>query len=126
MAEHIAKKDEHVNPAMTSATALRIEIEHALERRFPAALTPAPRTIREVASTGIPQVDTLLDGGFSVGAISEVSGPSSSGRTSLVLSFIAHRTAESRVVAWVVAGDAFDPESAAASGGCGGGQRDDV
>ena len=53
MAEHIAKKDEHVNPAMTSATALRIEIEHALERRFPAALTPAPRTIREVASTGI-------------------------------------------------------------------------
>jgi hypothetical protein len=64
MAEHIAKKDEHVNPAMTSATALRIEIEHALERRFPAALTPAPRTIREVASTGIPQVDTLLDGGF--------------------------------------------------------------
>ena len=30
MAEHIAKKDEHVNPAMTSATALRIEIEHAM------------------------------------------------------------------------------------------------
>jgi hypothetical protein len=103
---------------MTTATALRIEIEHALERRFPAALTPAPRTIREVAATGITAVDALLDGGFPVGAISEVSGPASSGRTSLVLSFLAHRTEESRVAAWVDAGDAFDPESAAASGVC--------
>lgn len=101
---------------MTSATALRVEIEHALERRFPAALTPAPRTIREVASTGIAPVDALLDGGFPVGAISEVSGPASSGRTTLVLSFLAHRAEDSRVVAWVDAGDAFDPESAAASG----------
>jgi len=40
---------------MPSAAALRIEIEHALERRFPAALTPVPRTIRETAPTGIPQ-----------------------------------------------------------------------
>jgi hypothetical protein len=101
---------------MTSATALRIQIEHALERRFPAALTPVVRTIRETAATGIAAVDTLLEGGLPVGAISEVVGPQSSGRTSLALSFLAHRTQDGKVAAWVDAGDAFDPESAAANG----------
>src|SRR5664279_2206114 len=99
-----------------SATALRLEIEHALERSFPAALTPAQRTIRETASTGIAEVDALLDGGLPVGAISEVNGPASSGRTTLVLSFLAQRTAAGQVCAWVDADDAFDPESAAANG----------
>jgi len=99
-----------------SATALRLEIEHALERSFPAALTPAQRTIRETASTGIAEVDALLDGGLPVGAISEVNGPASSGRTTLVLSFLAQRTAAGEVCAWVDADDAFDPESAAANG----------
>jgi recombination protein RecA len=101
---------------MPSAAALRIEIERTLDRRFPAALTPAPRTIHETAATGIPQVDALLDGGLPVGAISEVTGPKSSGRTSLAHSFLAQLTQEGRVCAWVDAGDAFDPESAAASG----------
>jgi hypothetical protein len=100
---------------MPSATALRIEIEHVLERRFPAALTPVPRTISETAATGIPQVDALLDGGLPVGAISEVTGPQSSGRTSLALSFLAQQTQEGKVCAWVDAGDSFDTESAAAS-----------
>jgi len=99
-----------------SATALRLEIEHALERSFPAALTPAQRTIRETASTGIAEVDALLDGGLPVGAISEINGPASSGRTTLVLSFLAQRTAAGQVCAWVDADDAFDPESAAANG----------
>ena len=99
-----------------SATALRLEIEHALDRSFPAALTPAQRTIRETASTGIAEVDQLLDGGLPVGAISEVNGPASSGRTTLVLSFLAQRTAAGQVCAWVDANDTFDPESAAANG----------
>jgi hypothetical protein len=101
---------------MPSAATLRIEIEHALEHRFPAALTPAPRTIRETATTGIPQIDSLLNGGLPVGAISEVTGPKSSGRTSLAYSFLAQLSQDGRVCAWVDAGDTFDPESAAASG----------
>jgi len=101
---------------MTSASALRIQIEHALERRFPSALTPVPRTIRETAATGIAAVDTLLGGGLPVGAISEVVGQQSSGRTSLARSFLAHRTQDGQVAAWVDAADAFDPESAAANG----------
>jgi hypothetical protein len=101
---------------MPTAAALRLQIEHALASRFPAALTPAPGTIREVASTGIEEADRLLDGGLPVGAISEITGPASSGRTSLALSFLALRTAEARVCAWVDTNDAFDPESAAANG----------
>ena len=101
---------------MPSANALRLQIEHDLERRFPAALTPAPRTIREVATTGIAALDQLLDGGLPVGAISEITGPVSSGRTSLALSFLAQRTREGRVCAWIGAGDSLDAESAATSG----------
>jgi hypothetical protein len=101
---------------MPSAALLRIEIEHALEGRFPAALTPAPRTIREVVPTGIAEGDGLLGGGLPVRAISEVTGSESSGRTTLALAFLAQRTQEGQVCAWVDAGDAFDPEAAASSG----------
>lgn len=101
---------------MPSAAALRLEIEHALERRFPAALTPAPRTIHEVCETGIAEVDGLLGGGLPVGAISELTGPESSGRTSLALAFLAQRTAEDRPCAWVDVDDTLDPQSAAANG----------
>jgi recombination protein RecA len=101
---------------MPTAAALRLEIEHALERRFPAALTPAPRAMYEVAATGIRAVDELLHGGLPVGAISELAGAASSGRTSLALQFVAQRTAEERACAWVDISDAFDPESAAANG----------
>ena len=101
---------------MPAAAALRLQIERAIESRFPSALSPAPQTVREVASTGIDEADQLLEGGLPVGAISEITGPASSGRTSLALAFLAQRTAEDRVCAWVDASDAFDPESAAANG----------
>jgi len=101
---------------MPSAATVRREIELSLEARFPAALSPAARTVREVATTGIAAADRILEGGLPVGAISEIVGPASSGRTSLALSFLAQRTAEGRVCAWVDAHDAFDPESAAANG----------
>jgi hypothetical protein len=101
---------------MSSAAALRLQIEQDLEARIPSALTPAPRTIREVASTGINAADDLLDGGLPVGAITEILGPASSGRTTFALSFVAQRTAEARICAWIDVQDALDPESAAANG----------
>ena len=101
---------------MPSSATLRLEIERSLEGKFPAALTPVPRTIREVAPTGIDEVDRLLDGGIPVGAITEVVGPVSSGRTSLALAFLGGRTAEGQACAWVDTADALDPESAAANG----------
>lgn len=93
---------------MPSSSALRLQIERAVEHRFPSALTPIARTIHEVAATGIAEVDELLDGGLPVGAISELTGPESSGRTSLALAFVAQRTATDQMCAWVDVADAFD------------------
>jgi recombination protein RecA len=101
---------------MPSAATVRRQIELSLEARFPAALSPAARTVRDVASTGIDVADRVLDGGLPVGAISEIVGPASSGRTSLALSFLAQHTAEGRVCAWIDVEDALDPQSAAANG----------
>jgi recombination protein RecA len=101
---------------MSSAALLRAQIEAVLADRIPSALTPAPRVIRPVASIGIAEIDTLLEGGLPVGAITELVGPESSGRTSLALSFIAQLTKAGKVCAWVDVSNALHPESAAASG----------
>ncbi|HKF46056.1 MAG TPA: ATPase domain-containing protein [Terracidiphilus sp.] len=101
---------------MPAAAALRQKIEFDLKERFPAALSPAPRASHEVAHTGIDAVDRVLEGGLPLGAICEITGPACSGRTSLALAFLAQRTDEGRVCAWVDNNDALDPESAAASG----------
>lgn len=101
---------------MASASAIRLQVEAALARRIPSALTPAPRVIRPVAPTGVAAVDALLEGGFPIGAITELAGPESSGRTSLALSFLARITHSDSVAAWVDVSDALDPESAAACG----------
>ena len=101
---------------MPSASTIRLQIEAALAERIPSALTPASHIIRPQISTGIVEVDQLLNGGFPLGAISELTGPECSGRTSLALSFVAQVTATGRVCAWVDVGDALNPESAAAAG----------
>jgi hypothetical protein len=100
---------------MPSANALRRQIEATLAGRIPAALSPSPRTANVTALTGIAAVDALT-GGFPVGTISELTGPSSSGRTSVALAFLAQRTQEGQICGWVDASDALDPESAAANG----------
>ncbi len=101
---------------MTTAAALRLQIEAALADRIPSALTPAPRVIRPVAATGITSVDELLEGGLPLGAITELAGPECSGRTSLALSFVAEMTRGGKVCAWVDVSNALDPVSAAAIG----------
>ena len=101
---------------MSAANTLRLKIEHALESRFPSALSPSPRVEPPRAATGIATVDDLLAGGLPIGAISELTGPDCSGRTSLALAFLAQRTRDDQVCAWVDAADTFDPESAAANG----------
>ena len=72
---------------------------------------PQPRTI----PTGIAPVDALT-GGIPRGGLTEIFGPASSGRTSLLLALLAQMTAREEVCALVDASDAFDPHSAAAAG----------
>jgi recombination protein RecA len=99
-----------------SAATVRRQVEAALEKRIPPALTPAPKIRSAVHSTGIRVLDELLNGGLPQGALSEFVGPECSSRTSIALSFLARMTREERVCAWIDVSDAFDPASAAAAG----------
>jgi hypothetical protein len=70
---------------------------------------------QQVCPSGIAGVDALA-GGLPQGCLTEIYGPASSGRTSLMLSALAQSTAHENVCALVDTNDAFDPMSAAAAG----------
>src|SRR5579859_4611960 len=84
-----------------------------------ARITPASqleiRPAPEMASSGIPALDTLT-GGLPRGCLTEICGPASSGRTTLLLAALAAATQRGEYCAVVDASDALDPHSAAASG----------
>lgn len=101
---------------MSSAAAIRLQIESALAHRIPSALTPAQKMVRPFAVTGIESLDELLKGGLPVGAISELVGPECSGRTSVALSFLARITQVEKVGAWIDVSNTLDPISVAAAG----------
>ncbi len=79
------------------------------------ALLSFPQRPKTASPTGIRQFDALA-GGLPTGAITEIYGPPSSGRTSLVHGLLASATQEGKVCALVDATDSFDPASAAAAG----------
>jgi recombination protein RecA len=101
---------------MPSASTIRLQIESALAHRIPSALTPQARIVYPVAPTSVAAVDELLEGGLPLGAITELVGPESSGRTSLALSFVAGIARAGSVCAWIDVSDTLHPESAAAVG----------
>ncbi len=70
---------------------------------------------RETLPTGFVSLDQIIQG-FPRGAISEVLGPESSGRTTLIHSVLAASTANLEICAYVDTDDSFDPVSAAAAG----------
>lgn len=107
---------EYMAKIMTSASIIRRQIEAALEKKIPSALTPAPKIRGAVHPTGIVALDELLNGGLPQGALTELVGPECSGRTSIALSFLARMTREGRVCAWIDVSNEFDPASAAATG----------
>ena len=101
---------------MPSPALIRLQIEAALAHKIPSALTPVPHVIRRVSPTGVIEIDAVLDGGLPVGAITEMVGSESSGRTAIALSFLCHLTHAGRVCAWVDVSDTLSPESAAEAG----------
>jgi hypothetical protein len=74
-------------------------------------LRPSP----ELVTSGIREIDALT-GGFPRGCLTEICGPASSGRTSLLLAALATATGREEVCALVDSGDTLDPLSAAAAG----------
>jgi len=99
---------------MQSVT-LRARLESAFGERIPSPFTDLDRRVFEGVPTGIPPLDAWI-GGLPRGAITEIFGPPSSGRTSTMVSILAEANAEGEVCALVDGNDAFDPASAAASG----------
>lgn len=75
-----------------------------------------PRSDSQRIPSGFPDVDALVGGGFPKGGLSEISGPASSGRTSLALALLARTTQADQLVAVVDGADAFDPLSAESAG----------
>jgi recA bacterial DNA recombination protein len=72
---------------------------------------PAPQMI----SSGVREIDALT-GGLPRGCLTEICGPPSSGRTSVLLAALAAATQRQEVCALVDISDAFNPHSAAAAG----------
>jgi recombination protein RecA len=99
----------------SQSAVLKREIEAKLASRIPAALSPQAQQAPRLLSTGIPEIDALLSGGLPIGGISEFTGASSSGRTSLALALLAKASVES-ACAYVDVDDTLDPRSAATSG----------
>jgi hypothetical protein len=75
------------------------------------AVRPAP----EMVSSGIAAMDALT-GGLPRGSLTEICGPASSGRTTLLLAALAAATRRGECCAVVDASDALDPQSAVAAG----------
>ena len=108
---------------MATTALTRVETVEALLRakKLDVTLTsarPWSRDEREarLAPTGWPSVDAALGGGFPRGECSEIAGPPSSGRTSVLCALMAEAAARGEVMALVDTLDRFDPVSAAARG----------
>ena len=101
---------------MSRAAHLRSTLETSLEQRIPSAFSPQARVELPTISSGIAQLDALLQGGLPVGAITELVGTASSGRLTCANAFVAQVMRAGHVCAWVDVSDSFDPESAAANG----------
>src|SRR5712691_1508614 len=85
-------------------------LQSILEGRFAEVMQFREKPARDALPSGIPALD------FPCGAVTEIYGPRSSGRTTLLLSALAQATAREEFCALVDVDDAFDPASAAAAG----------
>src|SRR5262245_41564963 len=94
---------------------LRARLESAFGERIPTPFTDIDRRVFETFPTGIASLDALT-GGLPRGAITEIVGPASSGRTSTMISILAEAIAGDEVCAIIDGNDAFDPKSAAQAG----------
>jgi len=98
---------------------LPADFPQALRSEKLAQVTPASRLIArpapETVSSGIAAIDTLT-GGLPRGCLTEICGPATSGRTTLLLAALAAATRRGEFCAVVDASDALDPYSAAEAG----------
>jgi len=94
------------------------ELESLLRaRKLDRTLTHVrPAGVRRVLPLGRPDLDRALDGGLPRGELSELAGPRSSGRATLMCTALAAATGQGEAAALVDTLDRFDVESAVRAG----------
>jgi recombination protein RecA len=92
------------------------KLDHTVADWGLAPLTTPGSDLRWVIPTGMAELDARLDGGIPRGHISEVVGPRSSGRLSILASAMAGATSRGEAMALVDPLDMFDPVSASTAG----------
>src|SRR6266545_7366258 len=95
-----------------NAAITKKQIESVLADRFGHVFERYERSPPETLPTGIDEIDNAFHG-FPRGAITEIHGAASSGRTSLMLSALAAATSQEETCALVDCSDTFDLSSAA-------------
>jgi hypothetical protein len=99
------------------AHAARAHLETLLRTRKLDVTLQVPWTAGvDAASTGLPSLDAAIGGGLRRGQLSEIVGPRSSGRTTVLCRAMAAAAERGEAVALVDTCDRFDPHSAAAAG----------
>src|SRR5215467_13355481 len=93
---------------MASASVLREQIQFSLGDRCEAAFLTQEKTVGEALPSTLGDIPR--------GALTEIAGPASSGRTSLLHSILATACAAQEFCALLDSNDTFDLESAASAG----------
>ena len=90
--------------------------ERKLDRTLTTALPPLEQGNDVCAPTGVAAIDVCLRNGVPRGQLSELAGPRSSGRTTLLLQMLAAATRRGEIAALVDTFDRLDVASAEAAG----------
>ncbi len=98
------------------ASMLRQTIEAEMTGRFAGALSPRALQVRPMLPFAIPALDLLTGGGIPTGAVTELYGAGSTGKTGAVMKVVAGAMRAGKVCAWVDAGDSFDPATGVENG----------
>jgi hypothetical protein len=88
-----------------------------LDRTLTTALPPLDRSDPSCSvATGVTALDACLRGGLPRGQLSEIAGPRSSGRTTVLMRMLAAATGRGEIVALIDTSDCLDVQSAADAG----------
>ena len=110
----MARMQRKLNLIMKAAFS-KTELEAEMASRFGDAFRVHEKAVVETLSTGVSEIDAST-GGLPRGAISEIFGPASSGRTSLMYSMLSYATRHEETCALVDTNDVFAPTAATEAG----------
>jgi recombination protein RecA len=93
-----------------------MQLRGELQTRFDVPFEVRKRPDKDQIPTGIQAIDRLTGGGIPRGALTEICGTESSGRTALIFALLGQATRRGECCAWIDAAGAFDPASAVEAG----------